>query len=71
MNRSTLRNFALIGGTLLGSTALVGCDANKTPAERVGDDLSKAGRNAKDVVAPPQTAGEKAGDAVDKAVGNK
>ena len=71
MIRCSLRKFVLVASTLLVPVALVGCEENKGPAEKAGENMDKAGRNIKDAVDPPKTTGEKAGDAVDKAVGNK
>lgn len=70
MKNLSFRKLLLAASALLVSVALVGCE-QKGPAEQAGENLDKAGRNVKDAVNPPTTAGEKAGDAVDKAVGNK
>lgn len=70
MKNLSFRKFILAASALLVSGVLVGCD-DKGPAEKTGENLDKAGRNLHDAVSPPKTTGEKAGDAVDKAVGNK
>ena len=70
MTNLSFRKLALAASVLLGSFALVGCE-QKGPAENAGENLDKAGRNIKDAVAPPKTAGEKVGSEGDKAVGNK
>ena len=70
MKNLSFRKFALAASALLVAVALVGCE-DKGPGEKAGENLDKAGRNIKDAMSPPKTAGEKVGDAVDKGVGNK
>jgi len=45
------------------------CDDHKGPAEQTGEKLDNAGQSIKDAIDPPGPA-EKAGRAVDKAIGN-
>ena len=54
----------MLGGSI-GLAA--GCEAEKGPAEKAGENVDKAVQKAKDTVSPPGP-GEKAGRAVDKAV---
>jgi hypothetical protein len=69
MKDSTVKKLVLAAATLLVSGMLVGCE-EKGPAEKVGENLDKAGQNLKDSV-DPRGPGEKLGGKVDKAVGNK
>lgn len=71
MIRESLRKLVLAASAVFILVPVVGCEENKGPAERAGENLDKAGRNVKDAVSPPSTPGEKAGDAIDKATGNK
>ena len=70
MKNLTLRKLTLAASALLVSVAFVGCE-EKGPAGQAGDNLDKAGRNIKDAVAPPKTAGEKVGSAIDDVTGKK
>ena len=71
MSNFTPKKLAVAFLSLFISTAIVGCEQPKGPAEQAGSDLDKAGRNLKDAVSPPKTPGEKIGSEVDRATGNK
>ena len=55
--------FVLAGAFTLGA----GCESEKGPAEKAGEKIDKAAKDAKDTISPPGP-GEKAGRAIDKAV---
>ena len=55
---------------LAATLAVAGCEEQKGPMEKAGENLDKAGQNVKDSVDPRGPA-ERTGDKVDKALGNK
>ncbi len=55
--------FVLAGAFTLGA----GCESEKGPAEKAGEKIDKAAKDAKDAVSPPGP-GEKAGENLDKAL---
>jgi hypothetical protein len=69
MKSLTTKKLVLVAATLLVSGMLVGCE-EKGPAQKVGENLDKAGQNLKDSV-DPRGPGEKLGGKIDKAVGSK
>ena len=56
--------FVLAGAFTLGA----GCESEKGPAEKAGEKIDKAAKDAKDAVSPPAGPAEKAGENIDKAV---
>ena len=55
--------FVLAGAFTLGA----GCESEKGPAEKAGEKIDNAAKDAKDAVSPPGP-GQKAGENIDKAV---
>jgi hypothetical protein len=56
--------FVLAGAFTLGA----GCESEKGPAEKAGEKIDSAAKDAKDALSPPAGPAEKAGEKIDKAV---
>ena len=56
--------FVLAGAFVLGA----GCESEKGPAEKAGEKIDNAAKDAKDTLSPPAGPAEKAGKEVDKAL---
>lgn len=66
MKTRTSARFAGLGCVLAGALALgAGCESEKGPAEKAGENIDSAAQKVKDTVSPPGPV-EKAGRAVDK-----
>ncbi len=57
-------SFVLAGAFVLGA----GCESEKGPAEKAGEKIDNAAKDAKDTLSPPAGPAEKAGKEVDKAL---